>query len=106
MTTGDFFKLCEQAKKLIKITYFWDLTPCCLVDKYQGLGVTYCLHLQGKTTKGTGIEPVDIGRQGGVPKLRANQGVTLALEGVRNHHIPLHLLLPTLRWGNKISYKF
>jgi hypothetical protein len=31
----------------IKIIIFWDVTPYTWVARYQGLGRTWCLHLQG-----------------------------------------------------------
>jgi hypothetical protein len=33
----------------MKITIFWDVTPCSLVDRYQSFGGTCCLSLQENT---------------------------------------------------------
>jgi hypothetical protein len=34
--------------KQLKITVFWDVTPCCLFDVCRRCRGMYCLHLQGK----------------------------------------------------------
>jgi hypothetical protein len=37
----------EVLKVVRMIMFFWVVTPCRLVDRYQNFGKTYCLHLQG-----------------------------------------------------------
>jgi hypothetical protein len=32
----------------VKITIFWDMTPCSLVEFHQSFGWTYCLHFQDR----------------------------------------------------------
>jgi hypothetical protein len=36
-----------ELKKTLKITFFWDSTPCCLVDRYCLFERICCPHLQG-----------------------------------------------------------
>lgn len=43
----------------IKITVFWDMAPCNLVDRYQCFGKTLCLHLQDRTEEN--YQPSHIG---------------------------------------------
>jgi hypothetical protein len=39
------FEVLTAAKMLM--LFFWIVTPCTLVGRYQRFGETYCLHLQG-----------------------------------------------------------
>jgi hypothetical protein len=35
----------------VKVTVFWDVVPCSLVEVYQCLRGAYCLHLEGTASK-------------------------------------------------------
>jgi hypothetical protein len=45
----DYFLVRFEVLRSVKMTmlFFWVVTPCRLVDRYQRFGETYCLHLQG-----------------------------------------------------------
>jgi hypothetical protein len=48
--TGANISYCHS----VEIAFFWDMTPCSLVDIYQHFGRTYCLHLQSRKGNWTG----------------------------------------------------
>jgi hypothetical protein len=62
------------------------VTPCCLVDRYQRLGITYYLCLQGTKLNDAGMERIDRGRLGRSRVAGGPEGF-MSLEGARNFYM-------------------